>query len=55
MPGNKTLVIGSNGQLGTDLLRCFSGNVVAVTHADLEIANANQVLALMHHVRQALC
>jgi hypothetical protein len=42
MPSNKTIVMGSNGQLGTDLLRCFSENVVAVTPADLEITNENQ-------------
>jgi dTDP-4-dehydrorhamnose reductase len=54
MPNNKTIVIGSNGQLGTDLLQCFRENVVGVTHADLEIANANQVLALMHDVRPSV-
>jgi dTDP-4-dehydrorhamnose reductase len=27
MPQNKTVIIGSNGQLGTDLLACFTDNV----------------------------
>jgi dTDP-4-dehydrorhamnose reductase len=54
MPNNKTIVIGSNGQLGTDLLQCFRENVVGVTHAELEIANANQVLALMHDVKPSV-
>ena len=54
MLNNKTIVIGSNGQLGTDLLRCFSENVVAVTHADLEITNANQVVAFMRDVRPSV-
>src|SRR5688500_2393358 len=51
---NKAIVIGSNGQLGTDLMRCFSENAVAVTHADLEIANADQVMALMRDVRPSV-
>ena len=50
-----TVIIGSNGQLGTDLLRCFTGdNVVGVTHADLEIANANEVLALMRDIKPSV-
>jgi len=54
MRNNKTIIIGSNGQLGTDLLRCFPDDVVGLTHADLEIANANDVVALMRRVRPSL-
>lgn len=54
MPHNKTVIIGSNGQLGTDLLECFTTNVVAVTHADLEITNANDVIALMRELRPSV-
>src|SRR3990170_4989945 len=50
MPRNKTIVIGSNGQLGTDLLQCFNENVIALTHADLEITDANRVLSLVRDV-----
>jgi dTDP-4-dehydrorhamnose reductase len=54
MRENKTIVIGCNGQLGTDLLRCFSENVVALTHDDLEITNANDVVALFRDVKPSL-
>jgi dTDP-4-dehydrorhamnose reductase len=54
MEDKKTLIIGSNGQLGTDLLQCFTDNVVPLTHADLEITNANDVLALMRDVRPSV-
>ena len=51
----KTVIIGSNGQLGSDLLRCFADdNVVALTHADLEIANPNEVMALMRDIKPAV-
>ena len=54
MPHNKTVIIGSNGQLGTDLLECFTDNVVPLTHADLEITNANDVVALLRDIRPSV-
>jgi dTDP-4-dehydrorhamnose reductase len=54
MRNNKTVIIGSNGQLGTALLGCFTDNVVALTHADLEIADANQVTTLMRQLGPSL-
>ena len=38
----RVLVVGSNGQLGTDVVRAFADNgdeVLPLTHADIEIAN----------------
>lgn len=54
MLNNKTVIIGSNGQLGTDLLQCFTENVVALTHADLEIADANQVTAVLRAIKPSV-
>ena len=55
MPHVKTVIIGTSGQLGSDLLQCFTGSdVVALTHADIEIANGNQVLALMRDIKPAI-
>lgn len=51
---NNTVIIGSNGQLGTDLLACFTDNVVPLTHADVEITDANGVLALLRDIRPSL-
>ena len=51
---NKTIIIGSNGQLGTDLLRCFGESAVGLTHADIEITNANQVVDIMRGVKPAV-
>ena len=42
----KVAVIGSNGQLGTDVVRAFADNgdeVCGLTHADVEIANRGSV------------
>jgi dTDP-4-dehydrorhamnose reductase len=40
----KILIIGSNGQLGSDLMRAFAGQeVVGVTHAELDITDPQQV------------
>lgn len=54
MRHNKTVIIGSNGQLGTDLLACFTDNVVPLTHSDVEITNANDVVALMREIRPSV-
>jgi dTDP-4-dehydrorhamnose reductase len=44
----KTVIIGSNGQLGTDLLRVFDEtDIIAVTHQDLDITDADGVDAFM--------
>jgi dTDP-4-dehydrorhamnose reductase len=40
----KVMVIGSNGQLGTDLCKALSGHVVIpITHADIEVTNIDSV------------
>jgi dTDP-4-dehydrorhamnose reductase len=42
----RVLVVGSNGQLGTDVVRAFADNgdeVLPLTHADIEIANEEAV------------
>src|SRR5436190_16342832 len=54
MRHNKIMIIGSNGQLGTDLRRCFPENVVAVTHTDLEIANADDVVNFVREVKPSV-
>lgn len=54
MPNNKTIIIGSNGQLGADLLTCFPENSVALTHADVEITNENQVIAIMRDIKPSV-
>lgn len=42
----KTLVIGANGQLGTDIVRAFEGSdVVGLTHEDIEITDPRSVRA----------
>jgi dTDP-4-dehydrorhamnose reductase len=43
----KVAVVGSNGQLGSDLMSAFSGNgdvPCALTHSDIEICNLDSVL-----------
>ena len=47
------LVIGSNGQLGSDLMRAFGAAAVGATHADLEVTDADQVLARIRALRPA--
>lgn len=40
----KVAVIGANGQLGSDLLRAFSGGeAIPLTHADIEIVSSQEV------------
>ena len=39
MLNDKTVIIGSNGQLGSDLTRCITSNVIALTHAEVEITS----------------
>src|SRR5947209_15963654 len=42
----KVVVIGANGQLGTDVVRAFSGNgheVFALTHSDIELSEIDSV------------
>ncbi len=42
----KTLVIGANGQLGTDIVRAFEGmDVIPLTHADIEITDPASISA----------
>ncbi len=48
MNKRKTVIIGGNGQLGTDLLRAFEGSeLLALTHQDLDITDANRVDAFI--------
>ena len=40
----KVMVMGANGQLGTDLCRALQGyNIVPLTHADIEITDINSI------------
>jgi dTDP-4-dehydrorhamnose reductase len=48
------MIIGSNGQLGTDLLRCFTDNVIPLNHADFDICHANDVMTLLREVRPSV-
>ena len=54
MLNHKTVIIGCNGQLGSDLTRCFTNNVIALTHADIEITDGTQVAALMRDIRPSV-
>ena len=48
------LVVGANGQLGSDLMRVFrSDPVVGLTHADLDIADGDAVAARIRELRPA--
>jgi len=50
----KVAVLGSNGQLGTDVVRAFADNgdeVFALTHADVEIANRESVSSKLHELQ----
>jgi dTDP-4-dehydrorhamnose reductase len=50
----RVLVVGSNGQLGTDVARAFSDNgdeVLPLTHADIEIANEEAVANKMRELQ----
>jgi dTDP-4-dehydrorhamnose reductase len=53
----KVAVIGSNGQLGSDVVRAFGENgddAVGLTHADIEIANRQSVANRMRELQPAL-
>ena len=50
----RVAVIGSNGQLGSDLVRAFQGHgdeVQGITHADMELADLDSVSALLQQAR----
>jgi dTDP-4-dehydrorhamnose reductase len=50
----KIAVIGANGQLGTDVVRAFTGNgdeVFALTHDDIEVANLESVSRKLRELR----
>ena len=53
----KVVVVGSNGQLGSDAVRAFVDNgddVFPLTHADIEIANAESVTSKLRELQPAL-
>lgn len=53
----KICIIGSNGQLGADLVRMFSfgqGEVFALTHEDIEISNLDSVAKCLKRLRPGL-
>lgn len=54
MLNDKTVIIGCNGQIGSDLTRCFTNNVIALTHADIEITDGSQVATLMRDIRPSV-
>lgn len=43
----RALLIGSNGQLGSDLRRTWQGDLVAFPHQDLDVCNEEQVRAIL--------
>jgi dTDP-4-dehydrorhamnose reductase len=49
----KVAIIGSNGQLGSDLMEVFSGKheVVALNHADIEVADIDNVKSVLTAVK----
>jgi len=53
----KVVVLGSNGQLGSDVVRAFAENgdeVSPLTHADIEIANRESVASRLSELQPAL-
>jgi dTDP-4-dehydrorhamnose reductase len=53
----RVAVIGGNGQLGQDVCAAFSAakhDVVALTHADLEVSSYDSVKAALEHIRPDL-
>jgi len=52
MPVKRVVVIGSNGQLGTDLMKVFGdADATGLMHADLEITDSGQVLEVLGRLR----
>ncbi len=50
----KIAVIGSNGQLGTDLMQVLAAeDVIGLTHADIEITDEKNVFAVLEKTRPA--
>jgi len=50
-----TLLIGANGQLGSELRQLFDeGDLVPLTHADLELTDRAQVTDVLRKYRLAL-
>ncbi|MFO1005901.1 MAG: dTDP-4-dehydrorhamnose reductase [Planctomycetaceae bacterium] len=47
-------LIGANGQLGTDLHRQLAGEVVPLTHADIEVTRADSIDAMLDSVKPDL-
>jgi dTDP-4-dehydrorhamnose reductase len=53
----KVVVVGSNGQLGSDVARAFAGigdEVLPLTHSDIEIADGKSVANKLHELRPAI-
>lgn len=50
---NKALVIGANGQLGSDLMKSFSTkyDVIGVTHSEIEVADINSVKKIIEDIK----
>ncbi|HCN20148.1 MAG TPA: dTDP-4-dehydrorhamnose reductase, partial [Planctomycetia bacterium] len=48
----RVAIIGANGQLGSDLVKVFQGgNVVPLTHSDIEITNPAQTDSVLRNIR----
>ncbi|HHQ44662.1 MAG TPA: dTDP-4-dehydrorhamnose reductase [Candidatus Altiarchaeales archaeon] len=45
----KILIIGSNGQLGSDLMNTFQNQAIGYTHKDIEITNLDSVTKAIGH------
>jgi dTDP-4-dehydrorhamnose reductase len=56
MSNNRCIIIGSNGQLGYDLVRSCPDNIelIGLTHADIELCNYEMVSAKLHELTPSL-
>ena len=47
----KTAITGANGQLGTDLMQFLCGDVVGLTHSDVDICDRESIRRMLHELR----
>lgn len=46
-----TALIGATGQLGTDLLNILSGDIVPITHSEMELTDSDSVAGCLERIR----
>ncbi|NQV28151.1 MAG: dTDP-4-dehydrorhamnose reductase [Rhodopirellula sp.] len=46
-----TAVIGASGQLGTDLPKFLGGDVVPISHAEIELTDTNSINTCLNHIQ----